>query len=55
MATIDKGIISSFESDTDRNGDLMKARVLPSTAQWSMRKKCAGSLRHSHRMRYPAR
>ena len=33
MATIDKGIISSFESDTDRNGDLMKARVLPSTAQ----------------------
>ena len=30
---IDKGIISSFESDTDRNGDLIMARVLPSTAQ----------------------
>ena len=30
---IDKGIISSFESDVDRNGDLVKARVLPSTAQ----------------------
>ena len=33
MAKIDKGKISSFESDTDRNGDLMKARVLPSTAE----------------------
>ena len=30
---IDKGIISSFETDVDRNGDLTKARVLPSTAQ----------------------
>ena len=30
---IDKGIISSFESDVDRNGDLIKARVLPATAQ----------------------
>ena len=30
---IDKGIISSFESDVDRNGDLVMARVLPSTAQ----------------------
>lgn len=33
MAKIDRGKISSFESDKDRNGDLMKARVLPSTAQ----------------------
>lgn len=33
MAQIDKGIISSFEPEKDRNGDLMKARVLPSTAQ----------------------
>ena len=33
MAKIDKGKISSFESDTDRNGDLMKARVLPATAE----------------------
>ena len=32
MATIHKGKISSFEADTDRNGDLIKARVLPSTA-----------------------
>ena len=30
---IDKGIISSFESDVDRNGDIFMARVLPSTAQ----------------------
>ena len=33
MATIHKGKISSFETDTDRNGDLIKARVLPSTAE----------------------
>ena len=33
MATIEKGKISSFEPDKDRNGDLMKARVLPATAQ----------------------
>lgn len=33
MTIIDKGKISSFESETDRNGDLIKARVLPSTAQ----------------------
>lgn len=33
MTHIDKGKISSFESDVDRNGDLIKARVLPSTAQ----------------------
>lgn len=33
MATIHKGKISSFEADTDRNGDLMKARVLPVTAE----------------------
>lgn len=33
MTTIDKGKISSFEAETDRNGDLIKARVLPSTAQ----------------------
>ena len=33
MAQIDKGIISSFEPDVDRNGDLIKARVLPITAQ----------------------
>ena len=33
MTQIDKGKISSFESDVDRNGDLIKARVLPSTAQ----------------------
>ena len=30
---IDKGKISSFEADVDRNGDLIKARVLPITAQ----------------------
>lgn len=30
---IDKGIISSFETDVDRNGDFFMARVLPSTAQ----------------------
>ena len=30
---IDKGIISSFESDVDRNKDVFMARVLPSTAQ----------------------
>lgn len=30
---IDKGIISSFESEVDRNGDLIMARVLPSAAQ----------------------
>ncbi len=33
MTTIDKGIISSFETATDRNEDYMLARVLPSTAQ----------------------
>lgn len=33
MTQIDKGKISSFESETDRNGDPIKARVLPSTAQ----------------------
>lgn len=33
MTIIDKGKISSFEAETDRNGDLIKARVLPSTAQ----------------------
>ena len=33
MTTIDKGKISSFEAETDRNGDPIKARVLPSTAQ----------------------
>ena len=33
MTQIDKGKISSFESDVDRNGDLINARVLPSTAQ----------------------
>ena len=33
MTHIDKGKISSFEADVDRNGDLIKARVLPSTAQ----------------------
>lgn len=33
MTTIDKGKISSFETDVDRNGDPIKARVLPSTAQ----------------------
>ena len=33
MTTIDKGKISSFEAETDRNGDYIKARVLPSTAQ----------------------
>ena len=32
MAKIDKGKISSFEADVDRNGDYTKARVLPSTA-----------------------
>jgi len=30
---IDKGIISSFETDTDRNGDISKARVLPVSSQ----------------------
>lgn len=30
---IDKGKISSFETDVDRNGDFIKARVLPSAAQ----------------------
>lgn len=30
---IDKGIISSFETDTDRNGDILKARVLPVSSQ----------------------
>lgn len=30
---IDKGIISSFETDVDRNGDVFMARVLPATAQ----------------------
>ena len=33
MTQIDKGKISSFEAETDRNGDPIKARVLPSTAQ----------------------
>ena len=33
MTQIDKGKISSFEADVDRNGDLIKARILPSTAQ----------------------
>lgn len=33
MTTIDKGKISSFEAETDRNDDPIKARVLPSTAQ----------------------
>lgn len=33
MTTIDKGKISSFEEDKDRNGDNFKARVLPSTSQ----------------------
>ena len=33
MAQFDKGKISSFEADVDRNGDPTKARVLPSTAQ----------------------
>ena len=33
MTTIDKGKISSFEPELDRNGDPIKARVLPSTAQ----------------------
>lgn len=33
MAQIEKGIISSFEPDVDKNGDLIKARVLPATAQ----------------------
>lgn len=33
MTTIDKGKISSFEPDVDRNGDPIKARVLPCTAQ----------------------
>ena len=33
MTTIDKGKISSFEADVDRNGDPIKARVLPCTAQ----------------------
>ena len=31
--TIDKGKISSFEAETDRNGDAVKARVLPCTAE----------------------
>ena len=30
---IDKGKISSFETDVDRNGDFITARVLPSAAQ----------------------
>ena len=30
---IDKGIVSSFEADVDRNNDVFMARVLPSTAQ----------------------
>ena len=30
---IDKGIISSFETNVDRNGDIFMARILPSTAQ----------------------
>ena len=30
---IDKGIISSFETDVDKNKDVFMARVLPSTAQ----------------------
>ena len=30
---IDKGIISSFETDVDRNKNVFMARVLPSTAQ----------------------
>lgn len=33
MTQIDKGKISSFEPETDRNGDSIKARVLPATAQ----------------------
>ena len=33
MTQFDKGKISSFEAETDRNGDPIKARVLPSTAQ----------------------
>ena len=33
MAQIDKGIISSFEPDVDRNNDVFMARVLPITAQ----------------------
>lgn len=33
MTQIDKGKISSFEPETDRNGDYIKARVLPATAQ----------------------
>ncbi len=33
MTQIDKGKISSFETEKDRNGDPIKARVLPSTAQ----------------------
>lgn len=34
MATvIDKGIISTFEEEKDSNGNLIKARVLPSVAQ----------------------
>ena len=33
MNQIDKGIISSFEPEKDRNGDYIKARVLPMTAQ----------------------
>lgn len=33
MTQIDKGKISSFEVEKDRNGDYIKARVLPSTAQ----------------------
>lgn len=31
--TIDKGKISSFEAAVDRNGDPIKARVLPCTAE----------------------
>lgn len=33
MTQIDKGKISSFEADVDRNNDYIKARVLPNTAQ----------------------
>ena len=33
MAQIDKGKISSFEAETDRNGNPTKTRILPSTAQ----------------------
>ena len=33
MTQFDKGKISSFEAEIDRNGNPIKARVLPSTAQ----------------------